>query len=108
MAKSLLQIFIHVIAVTLHVTYPRPSLCVVSKRSPSLSEIVDVDYQDAWEEGVIFQCGDASIHTTVAFKQWNTLFIATDPLGEPFRGQGRTKEEAALEYLKQKLAIRDS
>lgn len=68
-----------------------------------MSEIVDGNYQDEWQDRVSFHCGDIHISITVAFKQWNNLFLATDPLGGPWRGQGRTKEEAALEYLKQKL-----
>lgn len=83
-----------------------------------MSEIVDGNYQDTWtsqvELSIDHVAEDGSglrehthLRTTVNMKQWDKLFIATDHLRGPWRGQGKTVEEAVLEFLKQKLTNRD-
>lgn len=70
-----------------------------------MSELVEGEYRDTWTDRVIFVCGDTRVEVTLTFKQWGKLFIAFD---STWRGQGQSREEAALAYLRQRLGHRDS
>jgi len=77
------------------------------QRESYLSEIVDDEYRDEWNDHILFRCGDTHVELVLTFRQWEKLFVATDLFISPFRGQGRTKEEATLDYLRKKLSLFD-